>query len=216
MRNFYRRAGKRVCDLLLTVPAAILLMPLFLAVACVVRIGLGRGVLFRQQRAGLNGESILLLKFRTMTDARDSKGNLLPDENRLTPLGAWLRKLSLDELPQLWNVLRGDISLVGPRPLLVRYLPRYTPQQFRRHEVLPGITGLAQINGRNALSWEQKFEYDLFYVDHLSFGLDIKIIARTVWRVLAPRNIAAEGHATMPEFGLNQQRQSENEATKSA
>jgi sugar transferase EpsL len=203
MRTFYRRAGKRIFDLLLTVPAAVALSPLVVLVALIVRVGLGRGVLYRQERAGYRGQPIMLYKFRTMTDARNANGELSPDDVRLTPLGIWLRKLSLDELPQLWNVLRGDISLVGPRPLLLRYVPRYTPRQFRRHDVLPGVTGWAQINGRNAISWDEKFELDNWYVDHLSFLIDIRILARTIWRVLKPKNIRAEGHATMPEFGTS-------------
>jgi sugar transferase EpsL len=212
MRNFYRRVGKRLFDLLLSVPAIIILSPLLSIVAIVLRFAVGRGVFYRQERAGMGGESIVLYKFRTMTDARDTDGNLLPDADRLTRIGVWLRDFSLDELPQLWNVIRGDISLVGPRPLLVRYLPRYTREQFRRHEVLPGITGWAQVNGRNTISWEQKFQLDIWYVDHLSFCLDLKIIMRTAARVLRPNNINAEGHATMPEFGLTESQELRHQA----
>jgi lipopolysaccharide/colanic/teichoic acid biosynthesis glycosyltransferase len=212
MRNFYRRVGKRLFDLLLSVPAIIIFSPLLFVVAIVVRLAVGRGVFYRQERAGLGGESIVLYKFRTMTDAKDADGNLLPDADRLTRIGVWLRDLSLDELPQLWNVIRGDISLVGPRPLLVRYLPRYTREQFRRHEVLPGITGWAQVNGRNTISWEQKFQLDIWYVDHLSFCLDLKIIIRTASRVLKPNNINAEGHATMPEFELTESQELRHQA----
>ena len=156
--------------------------------------------MYRQERPGLYGKPFMLYKFRTMIDAYDEHGQPLSDAERLTPYGRWLRKFSLDEWPQLWNVLRGDMSLVGPRPLVIRYLPRYSPEQFRRHEVRPGLTGWTQTNGRNALSWEQKFQFDVWYVDHLSFWLDVKIIARTFWLVLRRANINAEGHATMPEF----------------
>lgn len=174
--------------------------PLLAVIAFLVRITLGSPIFFRQQRPGLHGKPFTLLKFRTMTDARDSDGNLLPDEQRLTPFGQFLRRTSLDELPELFNVLKGDMSLVGPRPLLMQYLDRYTPQQMRRHEVKPGITGWAQVNGRNALSWEQKFALDVWYVDHLSLWLDLKIILLTMWKVLRREGISQEGFATMPEF----------------
>ena len=155
---------------------------------------MSRPVFFVQKRAGLGGRPFNLVKFRTMRDGAET------DAERLTRLGRWLRATSLDELPELWNVLRGEMSLVGPRPLLMRYLPRYTPEQARRHEVLPGLTGWAQVNGRNALSWERKFEYDVWYVDHRSFWLDLKILLMTVWLVVARRGINAEGNATMEEF----------------
>lgn len=161
---------------------------------------MGTPVLFRQQRPGKNGRLFTLLKFRTMTDERDDRGVLLPDQRRLTSLGLFLRRTSLDELPELVNVLRGDMSLVGPRPLLVRYLDRYTPEQARRHEVRPGITGWAQINGRNAISWEQKFRLDVWYVDHHTLWLDLKILAITVWNVIRRKGISANDHATMHEF----------------
>ena len=171
-----------------------------LIVAFLVRIKLGSPVIFRQIRPGLHGKPFVLYKFRTMTDARDEDGNLLPDELRLTPFGKFLRSTSLDELPELFNVLKGDMSLVGPRPLLMQYLERYTPEQARRHEVKPGITGWAQINGRNALSWEEKFEMDVWYVDNWSIWLDLKILLLTLIKVLKREGIHADGHVTMPEF----------------
>ncbi len=192
--------GKRIFDLVLTVPALVLLSPVLVTIALLVRIKLGSPILFRQQRPGLYGRPFTLLKFRTMTDAHDADGNLLPDEQRLTSFGQFLRRTSLDELPELFNVLKGDMSLVGPRPLLMQYLDRYTPQQMRRHEVKPGITGWAQVNGRNALTWEQKFALDIWYVDHLSLWLDLKIILLTIWKVLRREGISREGFATMPEF----------------
>ena len=161
---------------------------------------MGSPVLFKQQRPGLHGKPFMMSKFRTMTDARDGDGNLLPDADRLTRLGRFLRSTSLDELPELFNVLKGDMSLVGPRPLLMRYLDRYTPEQARRHEVRPGITGWAQINGRNALSWEDKFTLDVWYVDHCSLLLDMRIILQTIWKVLRREGISQEGEATMSEF----------------
>jgi lipopolysaccharide/colanic/teichoic acid biosynthesis glycosyltransferase len=195
--------GKRLFDLVLTIPAMILLLPVVLIVALLVRIKLGSPVLFRQTRPGLNGQLFTVLKFRTMTDARDANGDLLPDETRLTPFGALLRRTSLDELPELINVLRGDMSLVGPRPLLVQYLPLYSPEQARRHAVRPGITGWAQINGRNAITWEEKFQYDVWYVDHASFRLDLSILLITVWKVLSRQGINSPGQATMPNFEGN-------------
>lgn len=191
---------KRAFDLIVALLAlAVLALPL-LFVALLVALFLGRPVLFRQQRPGLGGKPFWLYKFRTMTDARDSQGRLLPDEQRLTCLGRFLRGVSIDELPELINVVKGEMSLVGPRPLLMSYLDRYTPEQARRHEVRPGITGWAQVNGRNAISWEEKFELDVWYVDHASFLLDLKILALTVWKTLRREGISAAGHATMPEF----------------
>ena len=178
---------------------AILAVPM-LAIAVAVRMCLGKPVLFTQLRPGRHGIPFRLIKFRTMRPAVDAEGRPLPDEQRLTRLGQFLRAASLDELPELWNVLRGDMSLVGPRPLLMEYLPLYTPEQARRHEVRPGITGWAQINGRNSLSWEEKFELDVWYVDHASFWLDLKIIALTVWKTLRRDGINPTGHATMPDF----------------
>ena len=198
--TFYRRIGKRVMDLALAVPTLIVLTPLGLALAGLIRLKLGGPVFFRQQRPGRDGRPFELIKFRTMSPARGADGELLPDEERLTPFGNRLRRLSLDELPTLWNVARGDMSLVGPRPLLVRYLERYTPEQRRRHDVLPGVTGWAQINGRNAITWEEKFEHDVWYVKNMSLRTDLAILFRTVAQVLGKRGISAEGHATMPEF----------------
>ena len=198
--TFYRRTGKRLLDLSLTTPALLLLAPVGLALAALIRLKLGSPVLFRQRRPGRDGQIFELIKFRTMTDARDPSGKPLPDDQRLTPLGCRLRRSSLDELPTLWNVIRGDMSLVGPRPLLVQYLDRYTQEQSRRHEVAPGITGWAQINGRNAITWEEKFELDVWYVENVSLRTDLAILFRTVVQVLAQRDISAEEHATMPEF----------------
>jgi lipopolysaccharide/colanic/teichoic acid biosynthesis glycosyltransferase len=178
----------------------LLLSPILAAAAIAVRLGLGSPVLFRQDRPGRHAAPFQLVKFRTMTDARGPEGELLPDALRLTRLGRFLRSTSIDELPQLWNVVRGDLSLVGPRPLLMRYLPRYTPEQARRHEVLPGITGWAQANGRNAVSWEEKFALDVWYVDHWSLWLDLKILGKTLLRVVTREGVAQQGHVTMPEF----------------
>ena len=193
-------AGKRILDLAFTVPALILFSPLLAAVALLVRIQLGSLILFRQQRPGLHREPFTLLKFRTMTDDRDERGNLLPDADRLTPIGRFLRSTSLDELPELWNVLKGEMSLVGPRPLLMRYLDRYTPEQARRHEVKPGLTGWAQVNGRNALTWEDRFDLDVWYVDNHSLWLDLRIIAITACKTLKREGIGQPGQATVDEF----------------
>jgi sugar transferase EpsL len=196
----YRRHLKRVFDLCVASTALVALAPLLLILAALVRIRLGAPVIFRQQRPGLHGRPFTMLKFRSMTDARDAEGNLLPDEQRLTPFGRFLRSSSLDELPELINVIRGDMSLVGPRPLLMEYLDRYTPEQMRRHEVRPGITGWAQVNGRNAISWDQKFVLDVWYVDHLSFWLDLRILALTVLRVAQRDGISQRGCATTTIF----------------
>jgi len=169
-------------------------------VAVLVRVKLGKPVFFRQIRPGRDGKPFKMIKFRTMTDARDDKGELLPDDQRLPGFGRFLRATSLDELPELWNVLKGEMSLVGPRPLLMEYLPLYSREQLRRHEVAPGITGWAQVNGRNAISWEQKFAYDVWYVDHRSIWLDIKIIGKTLNKVVRRDGISAEGSATMEKF----------------
>lgn len=174
--------------------------PLVLLLACLILKRLGRPVLFRDTRVGLRGRPMVIRKLRTMTDARDRKGQLLPDADRLPPVGRLIRSLSLDELPQILSVLRGDMSLVGPRPLPVRYFQRYSPEQARRHEVKPGITGLAQVSGRNLLSWEEKFALDVWYVDNWSLWLDFKILFRTVWQVIRRSGIQAEGEATMSEF----------------
>lgn len=194
------RALSRSLDVALSFAALLLISPVFAFTALAILAKMGTPVLFRQTRIGRNERMFVFYKFRTMTQERDSTGMLLPDERRLTWLGGWLRRLSLDELPQLWNVLKGDMSLVGPRPLLPEYLPRYSRRQRRRHEVLPGITGWAQVNGRNALSWEQKFELDVWYVDHWSLRLDSKILWLTLLKVIRRDGISQHGHATMPEF----------------
>lgn len=200
---------KRSFDLFVALILLIGLSPLLALLALAVRSHLGHPVLFAQIRPGLHGAPFAFYKFRTMTDARDAAGELLPDTARLTPFGGLMRKLSLDELPQLVNVFKGNMSLVGPRPLLMEYLPLYSERQARRHAVRPGITGWAQVNGRNALDWEQRFELDLWYVEHRSFRLDLRIIAMTAWRMLRPRGIAQPGHATMAKF-TGSQRGGEN------
>lgn len=191
---------KRLFDLVVIVLLLPIAIPLLMALALTVRCRLGSPVLFRQERPGLFGKPFIILKFRTMSDARDAIGNLLPDGERLTRFGTWLRSTSLDELPELFNVLRGDISLVGPRPLLMRYLDRYTPEQMRRHEVRPGITGWAQVNGRNSLSWADKFRLDNWYVDNKSLALDLRILFLTVQKVLKRDGINEDGQATATEF----------------
>lgn len=199
-KRMYDRLIKRLIDLLLSGLALLVLSPLYLILAILVRVKLGSPVLFSQERPGKNEKVFRMYKFRSMTDARDANGDLLPDEERLTHFGMMLRATSLDELPELWNIFKGDMSIVGPRPLLVRYLPRYNERQRRRHEVRPGLTGWAQVNGRNAISWEQKFEYDVEYVEKESFWLDIKILVMTVGKVLHRSGISQEGNATMEEF----------------
>jgi sugar transferase EpsL len=196
----YRRWGKRLLDLLLVVLTLPVFLPVMALVALLVRLKLGSPVLFRQQRPGMHGRPYTIFKFRTMTDTRDALGHLLPDEQRLTRLGHFLRSTSLDELPELYNVLKGDMSVVGPRPLLMQYLDRYTPDQMRRHEAKPGITGWAQVNGRNAITWERKFALDVWYVDHQSWRLDMRIIALTVWKAVRREGINQPGQATMEEF----------------
>lgn len=191
---------KRLVDVVASAIGLALLSPLLAVIAVAVRITMGRPVLFRQQRPGLHAEPFEILKFRTMRDAVDASGIPLPDEERLTATGRLLRSTSLDELPALLNVLRGDMSLVGPRPLLMEYVPRYSPRQARRMEVRPGITGLAQVRGRNQLSWDVKFELDVWYVDHQSLLLDLRILLETVGRVVTRSGISAEGHATAPVF----------------
>lgn len=191
---------KRLFDLMLALLALIASAPLLLVLAVLVRWRLGSPVLFRQQRPGLHGKPFEMIKFRTMTTAIDSNGRSLPDEQRLTWLGRLLRSSSLDELPELWNVIKGEMSLVGPRPLLMEYLPLYTPEQARRHEVRPGITGWAQVNGRNALSWAKKFELDVWYVDHHSFTLDMQILYLTLLQLVRPKNINFEGETTTNPF----------------
>lgn len=191
---------KRPFDLLIALPALVILAPVIAVLALLVRVRLGAPVLFRQRRPGLHGKPFEMVKFRTMTDARDAQGALLLDADRLTSFGKFLRSSSLDELPELWNVVKGDMSLVGPRPLLMQYLERYTPEQARRHDVRPGVTGWAQVNGRNAISWEQKFAYDVWYVDNLSFWLDLKILGLTVRKIIVREGISQAGQATMEEF----------------
>lgn len=191
---------KRAFDLGVGGLLAVLALPPMLLIALLVRVALGSPVIFRQERPGLGGRPFTLLKFRTMSDATDANGRLLPDEVRIGRFGRWLRASSLDELPEIFNVLAGDMSLVGPRPLLMEYLPLYTPRQARRHEVRPGITGWAQVNGRNAISWEEKFLLDVWYVDNRSFALDIRILWLTLRRVVAREGISAFGKATMPRF----------------
>lgn len=197
---FYRTIGKRLFDILGSLFALVLLLPVLLSLTVMVRVAMGSPVLFRQVRPGLNGRPFEMFKFRSMKDALDSKGQSLPDELRLTRFGKLLRSSSLDELPELWNVLLGQMSLVGPRPLLMEYLPLYTDRQARRHEVRPGITGWAQVNGRNALDWESRFELDVWYVDNLSFMLDLKILCMTVAKVVRRDGISADGQVTMDRF----------------
>lgn len=191
---------KRGMDVILAVAALLILSPVWLVVAWRVRSKLGSPVLFRQMRPGLHGQPFEMIKFRTMRDAVDENGNVLPDAERLTPFGQFLRSTSLDELPGLWNVLKGDMSLVGPRPLLMEYLPLYSPEQARRHDVRPGITGWAQVNGRNAISWEEKFALDVWYVDNHSLWLDVCILCRTVRKVAVRQDINGHGEATMSRF----------------
>jgi lipopolysaccharide/colanic/teichoic acid biosynthesis glycosyltransferase len=191
---------KRLFDLALTIPGFLLASPILALTALAIRITDGNPVLFKQPRPGLNGRIFTNIKYRSMHDIRDTRGQLLPDLQRISSLGRFLRSTSLDELPELWNVLRGEMSLVGPRPLLVAYLERYSPEQARRHQVLPGITGWAQINGRNALTWEDKFRMDVWYVDHWSLRLDIKILAITLWKVIKREGISQQGQATAEEF----------------
>lgn len=192
---------KRLMDLCIAIILLVILAPVIFLVSFLILIVDGRPIIFRQMRPGYLGRPFLIYKFRTMKDLKDKNGKLLPDKNRLTPFGKFLRRTSLDELPELWNVIRGDMSLVGPRALLMEYLKRYTLEQARRHEVKPGITGWAQINGRNAISWEEKFKLDVWYVDNLNLWLDIKILLMTFIKVLKMEGISAKDHVTMPKFG---------------
>lgn len=200
MNNYCGIVAKRVMDVCAAVSLLLVLAPLFAVMSLIIKHTMGSPVIFKQMRPGFQGKPFVIYKYRTMTDARDSAGNLLPDEQRLTGMGSWMRKWSIDELPQLWNVLKGELSLVGPRPLLMEYLPRYSKEQARRHDVKPGITGWAQINGRNAICWEEKFKLDVWYVDNWSFWLDMKILLMTAIRVAASSGISNPGHATMPDF----------------
>lgn len=192
--------SKTVLDQFFALSALIFFSPLLLILAITIFFCMGQPILFSQPRPGQNNCIFTFYKFRTMTSQRDDAGNLLPDEQRLNNFGQFLRKTSLDELPQLWNILKGDMSFVGPRPLIVEYLNRYTPEQARRHSVKPGITGLAQIKGRNAISWEEKFKWDVWYIDHWNLGLDIKILLLTLWKVLRREGITEEGYTTSQEF----------------
>ncbi|TFU43266.1 MULTISPECIES: sugar transferase [unclassified Neisseria] len=194
---------KRLFDIAVSAAALVLLAPVFLVLVYLIRKNLGSPVFFTQERPGRNGKPFKMIKFRSMRDAADASGKPLPDSERLTPFGRKLRATSLDELPELWNVLKGDMSLVGPRPLLMHYLPLYNAFQYRRHEMKPGITGWAQVNGRNAISWDDKFKYDVWYIDNHSFWLDIKILCLTVKKVFVREGISAEGEATMPYFTGN-------------
>ena len=196
----YSKGIKRLLDFLFALILFIILSPILLILWLVVRINLGGPAVFKQERPGKNEKIFTIYKFRSMNEKKDSEGNLLPDEERMTVFGNLLRKLSLDELPELVNIIKGDMSFIGPRPLLVKYLPRYNEYQSRRHEVRPGLSGYAQINGRNAITWEQKFEYDIYYVDHMSFILDAKIFFKTIGKVLKRDGISQEGEATMGEF----------------
>ncbi|MET4028122.1 lipopolysaccharide/colanic/teichoic acid biosynthesis glycosyltransferase [Marinobacter sp. MBR-99] len=191
---------KRIFDVVASGIGLLVLSPVILVVAVLIHRKLGSPVLFRQTRPGLNGKPFEMVKFRTMLDATDKHGNPLPDDQRMTPFGSFLRATSLDELPELWNVLKGDMSLVGPRPLLMEYLPLYSKEQYRRHEVRPGVTGWAQVNGRNAISWEDKFRLDVWYVDNQSLWLDVKILFLTVKKVLVRDGISGEGEVTMSKF----------------
>ncbi|MCM1086932.1 MAG: sugar transferase [Muribaculaceae bacterium] len=199
----YAKYGKRILDLLLSLCAIIILSPVLLILSVLVRVRLGSPVLFKQERPGKDEKIFTLCKFRTMTDEKDENGNLLPDEKRLTRFGSLLRSTSLDELPELFNILKGDMSIIGPRPLLVRYLPRYNEFQKHRHDVRPGLTGLAQINGRNAITWEEKFAYDVQYVKNISLALDIHILLGTLRAVVKREGINSENNATMEEFWGN-------------
>jgi sugar transferase EpsL len=196
----YSGFGKRALDLAVSLAGLALLSPFLLFLAWLIRLWMGRPVIFTQERPGKNGRPFTIFKFRTMTNAVDRVGKLLPEGERMTELGGWLRRTSFDELPELFNVLRGEMSLVGPRPLRMDYLELYSPQQARRHEVLPGITGWAQINGRNSISWEEKFDLDVWYVDHMSFWLDLRLLVMTLATLMRQEGIAAQGHATMPDF----------------
>ena len=204
-KGIYETYIKRLGDILVSGGALLVLWPLLVVLLVLVRCKLGSPAIFCQERPGKDGEIFRLYKFRTMTDARDENGVLLSDEERLTAFGRTLRSLSLDELPELWNIFKGDMSLVGPRPLLVQYLPLYNARQARRHEVMPGLTGWAQVNGRNLLTWEEKFELDVWYAEHISFALDMKILWETVRSVLQREGISAEGSATMEEFRGSQE-----------
>ena len=209
------QVSKRIFDIIFSSIVLIVLSPLMLVIGLLVLCVQGWPIFFKQERPGLGGKLFKLVKFRTMRNETDRKGNLLPDEQRITGLGQFLRRTSLDELPEFLNVIKGDMSVVGPRPLLVQYLARYTPEQARRQHVLPGVTGWAQINGRNALTWEDKFKLDVWYVDNWSFWLDVRIISITIWKALKREGISQPGHATMPEFMGSLDESRANRADKS-
>ena len=202
MRDVKRKTplSKRLLDILISAIILMLASPLLLLTAVLIFLSYGTPIFFKHERPGKDGLPFKLIKFRSMRDARDQEGNVLPDAERITRLGQFIRRTSIDELPEFYNVLRGDMSLVGPRPLLMQYLQRYSAEQARRHDVLPGVTGWAQINGRNAISWDDKFKYDLWYIDHWTFWLDVKIIFLTIWKVLKGDGISQPGRATMDEF----------------
>ena len=200
MDSWYLRSGKRCLDIAASLGTLVLLLPFFAGIALAIRLTMGKGILFRQERPGLGRKPFIINKFRTMRESREANGELSPDGVRLTRFGEFLRRTSLDELPELVNVLRGEMSLVGPRPLLMEYLGRYSPHQARRMDVKPGITGWAQVNGRNAIDWDAKFAHDVWYVDHLTFGLDLRILGLTLEKVFVKEGISHEGHVTMPGF----------------
>lgn len=207
----YAKYIKRILDFILSFIAVVCLSPLLLILYCLVRVKLGAPVLFRQERPGRGGEIFTLCKFRTMTEKRDENGALLPDEERLTSFGKFLRSTSLDELPELFNILKGDMSLVGPRPLLVCYLPWYTEEESRRHDMRPGLTGLAQVNGRNALVWEERFAYDLEYVEHCTFLMDVQILMKTIGKVIKRSGILSGAEQTLENFDVYRRKQLEKE-----
>jgi lipopolysaccharide/colanic/teichoic acid biosynthesis glycosyltransferase len=221
LKNFYRLRGKRALDLVLVVPGLVVLSPILVLLWALCRLKLGSPALFRQDRPGLGGKPFRMLKFRTMTDERGPDGELRCDAERLTSFGRFLRRTSLDELPELFNVLKGEMSLVGPRPLLVKYLPYYTAEQARRHDVRPGITGWAQVNGRNAISWEEKFELDVWYVDHISLRLDLIILARTLAKVVVREGVEFHHPESMPFFtgtpasGVNEKQEPNEKSVRS-
>jgi len=196
---------KRLTDVIISVAGLVLLAPALIFLATLIKINLGSPVFFKQVRAGKGAKPFMIFKFRTMLNTTESNGHLLPDQERITPFGSFLRRSSLDEFPELWNVLKGDMSLVGPRPLLMEYLPLYSPEERRRHNMRPGITGWAQVNGRNGISWEDKFKYDIWYIENHSFWLDAKIVLITIKKVLMREGVSAAGDATMPKFTGNKQ-----------
>lgn len=200
MNKFYRKYIKRILDVMISAAGLLLISPVFIITAALVRIKLGSPVIFKQERPGLNEKIFKMYKFRTMNDRRDENGNLLPDEQRLTHFGNLLRSTSLDELPELWNILKGDMSVIGPRPLLVKYLPLYSEKQRHRHDVRPGLTGYAQVHGRNKLSWTERFDMDVYYAENISFMMDLRIVVDTVGVVLKRDGVSSDTSVTMEEF----------------